>query len=420
MAGFGGSGPYDYTVQQPDIAGSLLGGIQAGQQLGAARDAINQKKQYADDLHSTLSNPTPQAFSALIAKYPQQQKAFQASWDILNKDQRDQQFSAGTQAYSAIQNGKPDVALGILDRQIAALENSGQDAGNLIKIKDAVERDPQGAGAQIALSLSSYDPDRWGKIAGEMRASAKAPAEQSLSEAKATKAATDAKFAESKAVQDLAKGGWEINKLANDINISRQNAQIAAMNAATSRLDSGTKSEANRLKADELRLKLADKVAARDSAVATKAAEVQSSRATIDNMLNTADRVLNTPMSVIGSAAGPISSRSPTLSQDTADFEELVNTLSSQAFMAQIPALKGMGALSNAEGEKLQASLQNLSLRQSPERLVENVKEAQRLILKSRATLSDKFGVPDVVPDTPASAPSPSNIDALLQKYGGQ
>jgi hypothetical protein len=420
MAGFGSNAPYDYSVQQPDIAGSLLGGIQAGEKIAASRRATDLSKQYSEDLHNTLANPTPQAFSALIAKYPQQQKAFQASWGILNKEQQDQQFSAGTQAYSAIQNGKPEVAVDLLDKQITAMQNAGQDASNLTKIKEAVQRDPQGAGGQIALSLSSFDPDRWGKIAGEMRESAKAPAEQSLAEAKATKAATDAKFAESKAVQDLAKGGWDISKIQNDIGISRQNAQIAAMNAATARQANGIKSQGNDLKLQELQLKLQDKVQARDQAVQQKAAEVSNARGSIDNFLNTADRVLKTDPSVVGSAAGPISSRTPTLSQDTADFEELVNTLSSQAFMSQIPSMKGLGALSEKEGEKLQSSLQNLSLRQSPERLLENVKEAQRLILKSRSNLSQKYGVPDVTPDTPAAQPSPTNIEALLQKYGGQ
>ena len=406
------AGPYDYTIQQPDIGGSLMGGIQAGQKLGAQRAAQDKHEQYSADLQNYLQNPTAQSASAMMAKYPESQKAIAASFDTYDKGQKEDIFKAGTQAYSAIQNGKPEIAMDILDQRIAAAENSGQDTSDLVSLKQSLERNPQSAGAGLALTMSALNPDAWGKIAGEMRASAKAPSELTESQAKAQKAAVDAKFAESAAVQDLAKGGWEISKLQNDIGISRQNAQIAAMNAATAR-------EGNSLKKQELQLKLQEKIDARDAKVNEKAAEVQSSRATIDNMLNTADRVLNTPMSVIGSAAGPISSRAPTLSQDTADFEELVNTLSSQAFMAQIPALKGMGALSNAEGEKLQASLQNLSLRQSPERLVENVKEAQRLILKSRATLSDKFGVPDVVPDTPASAPSPSNIDALLQKYGG-
>lgn len=413
------AGPYDYNIQQPNITGSLLGGISAGQQVGARQAAQDKAAMYQADLQNYLQNPTARGASAMIAKYPESQKALASSFDIYDKGQKEEIFKSGTQAYSAIQNGKPEIAIGILDQRIQAAANSGQDTSDLESLKQSIQQNPQGAAAGLALTMSSMNPDAWSKIASEQRESELAPSKLSESEAKAQKAGVDAKFAESKAVQDLAKGGWEINKLQNDIGISRQNAQIAAMNAATARLDSGTKSETNRLKADELRLKLADKVAERDAAVSAKAAEVSNARGSIDNFLNTADRVINTDMDIVGSAAGPISSRAPTLSQDTADFEELINTLSSQAFMSQIPAMKGLGALSEKEGDKLQTSLQNLSLRQSPERLMENVKEAQRLILKSRQNLSAKYGVPDVTPDTPASAPSPSNIDALLQKYGG-
>lgn len=418
MAGIGG--PIDYSIQQPDISGSLLGGVQAGKAIADQRKAQQLHEQYSNDVKSTLANPTPQAFSALIAKYPQQREAFKESWGILNKDQQDQQFKAGTQAYSAIQNGKPEVAKDILDQQIAAFQNSGHDTKDLMAIRESMDRNPEGAAANMALSLSSFDPEKWGKIASEMRSSQMAPSELSASQAKASKAATDAKFAESKAVQDLAKGGWDIQKLQNDIGISRQNSQIAAMNAQTAREGNAIKSQGNNLKMQELQLKLQDKVQKRDQAVQQKAAEVTSARGSIDNFLNTADRVLQTDPDIVGSAAGPISSRTPTLSQDTADFEELLSTLSSQAFMSQIPGMKGLGALSEKEGDKLQSSLQNLSLRQSPERLMENVREAQRLIMKSRQNLSTKYGVPDVTPDTPAAAPAPANIDALIQKYGGQ
>lgn len=413
------AGPYDYTIQQPDIAGSLLGGIQAGAQIGAAEAARKKQEEFQTDYQNYIQNPTFKTTADFIAKHPDVAKPFEASWNIRNKGQNDQIFGTGIQALNALDSNRPDVAMKIFDDQITAMENAGEDPKDFKAIRDSIERNPSGAKGIIGLSLASYKPEEFSKIAQTRRDEEKAPAELSLAESKAEKAAVDAKFAESKAVQDLEKSGWEINKLANDINISKLNSQIAAMNAETSRRGNDLKGQSNDLKFQELQLKLQDKIAQRDAKVGEKAAEVTSGRATIDNMLNTADRVLQTPMSVIGSAAGPISSRAPTLSQDTADFEELLNTLSSQAFMAQIPSLKGMGALSNAEGEKLQSSLQNLSLRQSPERLVENVKEAQRLIMKSRENLSKKYGVPDVTPDTPAAQPSPSNIDALLQKYGG-
>jgi hypothetical protein len=357
-------------------------------------------------------NPTPQAFAALTSKYPQQREAFKQSWDILSKDQQDSEFNAGTQVYSALSQGRPDIAAQVIDERIAAMENSGQDPSVLKSIKDQVQRNPKGALGVIGLSLSSKDPDRWSKIATEQRAAQEAPFDLTDKQAKAQKAAVDAKFAEAEAVQDLAKTGWDITKIQNDIGVSRLNSQIAAINAQISR-------ETNNLKRSELEQKVQDAQVKRDDTVRSKTAEVASGRSTIDNFLNTADQALQTPAGVVADAAGTISSRLPTIDQDVADFEEVLKTLSSQAFLSQVPAMKGLGALTEAEGKKLESSLANLSLRQSPEKLMSNVKEAQRLMLKARATLSDKHGIPDITPDTPGVAPGAGEIDALLQKYGG-
>jgi len=219
---------------------------------------------------------------------------------------------------------------------------------------------------------------------------------QAEAQAKAHAAGVKARFSESKAAQDLAKGGWDIAKLQSDIGLGRQNASIALMNAQLSK-------EKNELKKQELQQKIVDTEMKRDAALGAKTAEVSSGRATIDNFLNTADKVVNAPDDVYESATGTVSSVLPTYDQDVADFEETLKTLSSQAFLSQVPSMKGLGALTEAEGKKLEASLANLSLRQSPEKLRANVQEAQRLMLKARSTLSDKFGVPDVMPDRPAA-----------------
>lgn len=413
--------PINYTALQPrpDIGASMLEGLKLG---SSVRDLKNKREaeeatkklqeQYATDLKTTFDNPTPEAFAALTSKYPQQREAYKQSWDMMKEGQRDQEFSAGVQAYGAITAGKPEVAAELLDARIAAKENSGQDASKLKLMRNALDRDPTAIASQLGLALSSIDPDKWNKMTSELRAAQKAPAELSEAQSKAAKAAVDAKFAESNAVLDLQKKGWDITKVQEDIKVAKENSKIAALNAAISR-------EGNAIKRQEMGLKLQEMKDKRDEAVRTKAADIESARGNMDNMLNTADRILKTPIDVVGSAAGPVSSRLPTTSQDTADFEELVSTLGSQAFLAQIPNIKGMGALSNAEGEKLQSALQNFSLRQSPERLLENVKEAQRLILKARGTLTKRYGAPEVVPDTPAASPSATEVDALLKKYGG-
>jgi hypothetical protein len=78
-----------------------------------------------------------------------------------------------------------------------------------------------------------------------------------------------------------------------------------------------------------------------------------------------------------------------------------------------------MGALSNAEGEKLQSALQNLTRAQSEKQFKASAKEAQRLMLIARKNIAARYGVPENVPDTPAAEPSPNEVDALLKKYGG-
>jgi hypothetical protein len=118
--------------------------------------------------------------------------------------------------------------------------------------------------------------------------------------------------------------------------------------------------------------------------------------------VNTATQVLNTPIEIIRSATGPVASRLPTFKQPVADFEALVETLGSQVFIAQIPKIKGTGSLTEKEGDKLQASLQNLSLKQSPEQLIKNVTESVRLLEKARANAAARAGLPSTPRDVPA------------------
>lgn len=179
--------------------------------------------------------------------------------------------------------------------------------------------------------------------------------------------------------------------------------QLKILEAQMKREDNDLKKQDLQLKIQEQQQKLADLSKQKEVAANEKVAGLESARSNLDNMLNTLARVENTDMSVIENATGPIDQMVPTIRQSTADFEELVGTLGSQAFLSQIPLIKGMGQLSNAEGEKLQSALQNFSLRQSPERLKENLAEARRLLTKARANIAKQYGAPETKPDTPAA-----------------
>jgi hypothetical protein len=368
-------------------------------------------------------NPTMRDAAELASFIPESQaKAMQPFLDGMSKEQQQGTLKFNTEVLSALQNN-PTVAIQLLRKRAEGEKNSGdpEEAALYERLADSAEKDGPAMAFKGLSSIVSALPgakemfEAAGKFGAEQRAAELQPSALTEAQSKAQSAAVAAKFAESKAAQDLQKGGWDIAKLQSDIQIAKQNSQIAAMNSATSR-------EGNAIKRQELQLKLGELTQKRDDTLRGKVAEVENSRFNIDNLLNTADRILATPKSVVGSAAGPMSSRIPTMFQSTADFESLIENLDAQAFLSQIPQMKGTGALSENEGKKLAAALQNFSLKQSPEQLLNNVKEAQRLMLKARKTLADRYGVPETVADTP-SAPAAAKArglttDQILKELG--
>jgi hypothetical protein len=204
---------------------------------------------------------------------------------------------------------------------------------------------------------------------------------------------------------DLRKQELDFNKKQKQLDL-----ELKVLESKMKKEDNDLKKQDLQLKIEDQKQKIADATKQRETASNEKVAGLESARSNLDNMLNTLSRVENTDSGTIKSATGPVDQMLPTLSQDTADFEELVATLGSQAFLSQIPLIKGMGQLSNTEGEKLQAALQNFSLRQSPERLKENLAEARRLLTKARANIAKQYGAQETKPDTPAAATSGSNV----------
>ena len=419
--------PINYNLQVKDPFQSAIQGYQLGSAMSAEQQqtAAKQQNQTAQlkmqqDLASLASKQNASAadYASMITKYPALADNLSKGWNMLDAGRQKNSITQASQVYAALSAGKPDIAAQLLDEHATAFRNSGQEeyAKNAEVMAKLIKINPEHAKNSVGLMLAStMGPKEFantiGKLGSEQRAQAQAGAELTKKQAEAKSAAIAANFAESNAVADLSKKGWDIEKLQNDIDVSKQNVKIAAMNAQLAK-------ETNDLKRQELQQKLDDAALKRDQALREKTSAVEAANFSIDNMLNTVDRALKTPADVVKSATGPISSRMPTLSTDTANFEELISTIDAQSFLAQIPNMTGKGALSDAEGKKLAASLQNLSLRQGDQQLLYNLREAQRLMLKARKNLADKYGVPESVPNTPEAAPGNNDIDALLQKYG--
>ena len=399
--------PQNQTSFLQDFASAFQAGAgirQIQQQQEQQKLAQQQTEQYKIDLQSAMQNPTAEAFGQLALKYPGQREAIISSGKLITDAQQTSAFNDASKIFNALETGNKEAALRIATTKRDALKNVGRNTEDYDSIIDAINTNPQAAKATVGLIGASIDPKKWTETF-------KAAPEIEEAKSKAAQAATKAKFAESEAVLDLQKKGWDITKIQEDIKIAKENSRIAALNAQIAR-------EGNALKREEMGIKLQELKDKRDEAIRGKTSEVESARFNIDNMLNTADRVLKNPS--LNSVLGSIQGRLPAVLSDEAnDAIALIDTLGSQAFLSQIPNVKGMGALSNAEGEKLQSALQNLSRKQSEKQFRENLSEAQRLMLKARKNISTRFGVPDTAPDTPAVQPSTQDIDAILKKYGG-
>lgn len=218
------AGPFDYTVEPPNIVGSILGGIQGGQQLRAnqdalaARDMADQKEQeYQKDFESYIQNPTFKGTADFIAKYPEQAKPFEASWNIRSKGQNDQIFSTGIQALNALDSNRPEVALKLFDEQISAMENAGEDTKDFKAIRDSIERNPTGAKGAIGLALASYKPEEFSKIAQTRREEAKAPYELAKAQAESGIKQAEAIYAPERELLESSKTRSELRNIDSQI-----------------------------------------------------------------------------------------------------------------------------------------------------------------------------------------------------------
>lgn len=411
--------PIDYSIDVASPFQSALQGYKSGlainqaqqqqqaqqvelQQQQAALAAQQRIQQRRALIQQKGASATADDFASLMLDDPKQAESISKVWALKNDDQQQAHASNLLQWGAAIKNGAPDVAVKAMRDRADAIAASGdkREADALRANAGVLEQNPQLALGMIQAQLSANPrgkdaAETLAKLGSEQRAAELQPAAMEKATADAKTATTGAKFAESKAVQDLNLGQAQIAKMAADTEIAKMNSRIAAMNAATSR-------EGNDLKKQELRLKLDEAVQKRDDKVREKVSTAESGATNIDNMLNTVQRILQNPR--LNDVLGAVEGRLPAFTNDqSADAVALIETLGSQAFLAQIPNIKGMGALSNAEGEKLQSALQNLSRKQSETQFRTNLNEASRLLMKGRANIEKSTGVKLGAPDTPAA-----------------
>jgi len=211
-------GPFDYSIQRVDPLQRAFQGLQIGGAIKKPREAEETqqkaealKKQYSFDVQEAFKDPTPQKMAMLIAKHPGQREAFKQGWDVLNEDQKKNELQTTGQVYSALLSNNTEVANNIINEQITARSNSGQDTSKLQSIKDYIERDPKGATGYAGLVLSSLMGEKefaktFKTLGEERRAEETAPQKRKKENAEIAKLAAETGLSKAKTNKVIIEG----------------------------------------------------------------------------------------------------------------------------------------------------------------------------------------------------------------------
>lgn len=204
--------------------------------------------------------------------------------------------------------------------------------------------------------------------------------------------------------------GWASN------NIAQQNVNLRRMELEDKKYDRLIANETNALKLAELQDKRLQNQQAMEQAKRDKADAYNSGMDNLSRTIETATKVLNSPgfTGYFGTNLNPLSSRFIP-GTEAADTETLVDTLKSQGFLSGIQQMKGMGALSNAEGQKVMDAIGSLSPNQSEKSARAAIKTIIKTTEMAQKRMQQKYGK-DIQPSQ-----LQLSDDDLINKYlGGQ
>lgn len=192
--------------------------------------------------------------------------------------------------------------------------------------------------------------------------------------------------------------GESLQQRGQDITVRGQN--ISAQNAALSReiqraalqdkvLDRQIARETNQIKLDELKQKQADVRQKAEIAKADRQAAAQGAVDTFSTALDSLGEIEKSPG--LSKAVG-VRSAFPTVpGSDAANFEARLDTFKAQTFLPMVASLKGMGALSDAEGKKLSDAVGALSPKMSEDAFRSSIGKIRTQLESKLGTVKKQF-----------------------------
>ncbi|GDP06365.1 DNA injection protein [Escherichia coli] len=392
--------------QNNDIerSGSNNVGLTALQGLSGIAGVFQQEKQaqrqkeFQQAYANAYASGDRGALRQLATQYPDQIESVRKGMGFIDEDQRN---SIGTLAAGArLASSSPEAMQSWLQNNANELARVGVDPNNVAQM---YQQNPSGFGEFVDhLGMAALGPIDYFNVQDKM----------------AGREIDRGRLAETIRSNQA---GEALTARGQDIQIRGQN--ISAQNAALSReiqraelqekaLDRQIARESNQLKLEELKQKQADVRQKADIARADRQAAAQGAVDTFSTALDSLNEIEQSPG--LSKAVG-IRSAFPTVpGSDAANFEARLDTFKAQTFLPMVQSLKGMGALSDAEGKKLSDAVGALSPKMSEKAFRDSIGKIRNQLESKLSTVKKQFDYQEPVQNTPAQQPTTgSNFSSL-------
>ncbi|HDQ1431058.1 TPA: phage DNA ejection protein [Escherichia coli] len=379
-------------------------GLTALQGLSGVAGVFQQEKQaqrqkeFQQAYANAYASGDRGALRQLATQYPDQIESVRKGMGFIDEDQRN---SIGTLAAGArLASSSPEAMQSWLQNNAKELTRVGVDPNNVAQM---YQQNPSGFGEFVDhLGMAALGPIDYFNVQDKM----------------AGREIDRGRLAETIRSNQA---GEALTARGQDIQIRGQN--ISAQNAALSReiqraelqekaLDRQIARESNQLKLEELKQKQADLRQKADIARADRQAAAQGAVDTFSTALDSLNEIEQSPG--LSKAVG-IRSAFPTVpGSDAANFEARLDTFKAQTFLPMVQSLKGMGALSDAEGKKLSDAVGALSPKMSEKAFRDSIGKIRNQLESKLITVKKQFDYQEPVQNTPAQQPTTgSNFSSL-------
>jgi len=210
--------------------------------------------------------------------------------------------------------------------------------------------------------------------------------------------------------QDIQQQEGRANR-ANAMSLKQLTLADKALDRQVSMLGKQLGNETNELRRQELELKLQEKRGQLESAKRDKEVAGKGALATFDRAISTIDEIKNSSgFSAAVGLPGPTAYMPGTAAKET---QGLIESLKSQAFLAEVEKMKGLGALTEREGAALTSAVGSLQLDMPEAAFKRSLDRIEDYFRAGKSRISEKY---NVQPEQGAPQAAP-DVDALLNKY---